>query len=65
MLPFIAVTLLGLAVTALAHRWLDLFENTWIGAGIWIAACLAYGLIYDRRQARKRREAPGSRLPRE
>lgn len=65
MLPFIAVTVLGLIVTGLAHLWLDLFDNTWVAAGIWIGACLIYGFIYDRRESRKRLEAQDLPPPRE
>lgn len=50
----ISLALLG-AVTWLFNLWAGLFDNFWFGAGLWIAACLAYAFIYDRRQASKRR----------
>lgn len=65
MLPFIAVTALGLVVAVLGHLWLGLFEHKWVGGLVGFGLLLAYGLIYDRRQARKRRDTPDFRPPRE
>lgn len=65
MLPFIAVTALGLIVAGLLDLWLGLFQNRHVAIAVWVAACVAFGFIYDRRQARKRRDTRDFRPPRE
>lgn len=49
-----SLTLLAF-VTWGANAWLGLFENFYVGAGIWVAVALTYAVIYDRAQASKRR----------
>jgi hypothetical protein len=47
LIQFLAVTALGLAVTAVAHWWIGLFDNLYVAAAIWLGVCAAYALIYD------------------
>jgi len=61
-LQFVAITALGLVTTWIVHLWFGLLENRHIAFAIWIAVCLAYGFIYDRWQARKRRDMQAGRL---
>lgn len=60
MMQIVAVTALGLFVSWLFHQWLGLFDNFYLGAGVWIGVCILYGIIYDRRQSRLRPEVPAT-----
>jgi hypothetical protein len=55
MAQFLAVTALGLFVSWLVHLWIGLFDNLYVAVGIWLAGCLLFAFIYDRREARTRR----------
>jgi hypothetical protein len=54
MVQLFSVVTLGLVTGWLVQQWLGLFENLYVGAAVWIAACLVFAFIYDRRQAQKR-----------
>lgn len=59
-LQFIAVTALGLAVAWGVSGYYGLVGKNWTTALAGFAALLTVGFIYDRWQAKKRRDTPGS-----
>ena len=61
-LQFVAVTVLGLVTAWLVHLWIGLFENSNTAFFLGFALLLAYGFIYDRWQAKKRRDTQAGRL---
>lgn len=61
LIQFLAITALGLFVSWLFHLWIGLFDNLYVAAAIWGAACICYAIIYDRRQARLRRASEATK----